>query len=226
MKTIVFAGGEYINTEFYRKVTLMCDLKIAADSGAEFMMEMGIMPDVLIGDMDSITSETLKKCTEKGVSVSRFPTEKDEIDTELALIEAQNRQSDVIFVAGAFGNRLDQTFGVFRLMERFERTVLFNEKLYSIVVKNRVDLKSAPGEVWSVIPLKKDILNLSLKGFRYELTGKKMEYLRPYGISNEAFGEKIKIDPGDGTLLVFRYHNGLIDWVDELSGVFKMKKTR
>lgn len=225
MKTIIFAGGEYSDIGFYREATLMCDLRIAADSGAEFMAKMGIMPDILIGDMDSVSRKTLELCSESGVEIHRFPTQKDEIDTELALTEAQNRGSDSIFVAGAFGNRLDQTFGAFRLMERFERTVLFNDNLYSTVVGGeKIDLESVPGEVWSVIPLRNDVNRLSLKGFRYELEEKEMEYLRPYGISNEAVKGKVTIDPGSGSLLVFRYHNGLVDWIDELTGVFKSKK--
>jgi hypothetical protein len=51
-----------------------------------------------------------------------------------------------------------------------------------------------------------------------------MEDLRPYGIRNEATGYEVSIDPGDGTLLIFRYHSGLFKWVDELS--IKLKRKR
>ncbi len=223
LKAIVFAGGEYGNGDFYELVTESCDLRIAADSGAEFMRKIGFFPHVLIGDMDSISSETLEECREKGVEILRFPPQKDEIDTELAIMEATRRTLGPIFVAGAFGSRLDQTMAVFRLMERFEKMVLFNESLYSVVVRKPVMLRSLPGETWSVIPLERDTRGVSLSGFKYSISGETMDYLRPYGISNESLGETVEIDPGDGKLLVFRYHNGLVDWIDELTETLKIK---
>ncbi len=221
MKTIVFAGGMYENVDFYGRVVEKCDLKIAADSGAEFMRKMNLLPDVLIGDMDSISVETLEKCEKEDVKILRFPTQKDEIDTELALMEAKKRGAKIIFVAGAFGSRLDQTIAVFRLMERFKNVVLFNEKLYSIVIDSPITLKSIPGEIWSVISLKNDVNTVSLRGFKYPLTREKMGYLHPYGVSNEAIFQEVRIDPGDGKLLIFRYHNGLVDWFDELTKTLK-----
>ena len=139
----------------------------------------------------------------------------------MALIEAKKRGAKIIFVAGAFGSRLDQTIAVFRLMERFKNVVLFNEKLYSIVIESPVTLKSISGETWSVIPLKSDVNGVTLTGFKYSITKKKMGYFYPYGVSNEAILQEVKIDPGDGKLLIFRYHDGLIDWFDELTKILE-----
>jgi|YelNatPaOPRAMG01_1025707.scaffolds.fasta_scaffold02967_8 thiamine pyrophosphokinase len=224
MRSVIFAGGDYDEDDFYRNVVTRFDLKIAADSGANFLERIGVIPDVLIGDMDSIEENTFDSCKTNGAEIIKLPVEKDEIDTELALSEAEKRGSDVTFVAGAFGNRLDQTFGVFRLMERFKGSVLFNERLYAFVINAPLILESNPGELWSIIPLKKDVREVSLHGFKYELERKIMEYLRPYGISNESTGYEVSIDPGDGTLLIFRYHSGLFKWVDELS--IKLKRKR
>jgi len=226
LKTIIFAGGRYEDVDFYKRATEACDLRIAADSGAEFMKKIGVLPHILIGDMDSISFETFEECHKKGVKILKFPSRKDEIDTELAIIEAMRRSSESVFVAGAFGTRLDQMMAVFRLMERFEEMVLFNENLYSIVVKEVTVLKSFPGEIWSVIPLERDTHNVSLDGFEYSIFERTMEYLRPYGVSNKSIAETVEIDPGDGKLLVFRYHNGRVDWIDELAGILKNKKKR
>ncbi len=219
LKTIVFAGGRYRNADFYKLVAESCDLRIAADSGAEFMKKIGLFPHVLVGDMDSISSKTLEECVEMGVEILRFPSQKDEIDTELAIAEAMRRSSDVVFVAGAFGERLDQMMAAFRLMERFKKVALFNESLYSIVVEKPTALRSLSGEIWSVMPLERDTCKVSLSGFKYSIFERTMEYLRPYGVSNESLGKTVKIDPGDGKLLVFRYHKGLVNWIDELTGI-------
>lgn len=223
MKTIIFAGGEYTHLDFYKKISQKCDFKIAADSGAEFMRKIKIFPDLLIGDMDSITEETLIFYESQGVKVKRFPSHKDEIDTELALNEATENGSDLILIAGAFGSRLDQTIAVFRLMQRAKNIVLFNEKLFAIWIEEKITLSSAKGELWSVIPLRKDVNNVSLSGFEYSIKDRKMEYLKPYGVSNEALEEKVTIDPGDGDLLIFRYHDGKVDWVEELFEILKAR---
>ncbi len=221
MKTVIFAGGDYKEYDFYRSVIPFFDVKIAADSGANFLKLVNVVPDILIGDMDSINEETLQFCEKNGSKIIRFPTQKDEIDTELAMIEASKIGSEIIFIAGAFGTRLDQTLGVFRLMERFKKSVIFNEDVCAFIIDYPLDLESIIGETWSIIPLQKDANNVSLKGFKYDLDRKKMEYLRPYGISNESCERNVFIDPGDGKLLVFRYHSRSFGWIEELS--FKLR---
>jgi thiamine pyrophosphokinase len=223
MKIIIFAGGEYSHPEFYKRICQQCDFKIAADSGAEFMRKINISPDLLIGDMDSISEKTLKFFEEQKVKVLKFPTHKDEIDTELALNEASKKAPDLILIAGAFGSRLDQTIAVFRLMQRSKNVVLFNEKLYALRIKGKITLSSVKEEVWSILPLRKDVNGVSLKGFEYSISNRKMEYLKPYGVSNQAISTKVSIDAGDGELLIFRYHNGEVGWVEELSEIFKSR---
>jgi thiamine pyrophosphokinase len=183
------------------------------------MRSIDVEPDLLIGDMDSISEDTLEFYEEQGVEIRRFPTRKDEIDTELAIMEAEKRSAPVL-VTGVFGTRLDQTFAVFRLLERYANVVLFNERLYAVKLERKTVFTSVPGETWSVLPLKKDAKGVSLKGFEYTLENGIMEYLKPYGVSNVALGQKVEIDPGDGVLLVFRYHEGETEWVDELSKIF------
>ncbi len=222
MKGVVFAGGEYHNHGFYRRIAQKCELKIAADSGAEMMRSIGVKPDLLIGDMDSISEDTLDFYEKNGVEIRRFPTKKDEIDTELAIMEAI-RRSVLVLVAGVFGTRLDQTLAVFRLLERYSNVVLFNERLYAVKLRERTVLVSDKDEVWSILPLRKDAKGVNLKGFEYTLKNGVMEYLRPYGVSNVALGLEVEIDPGDGELLVFRYHKGKTDWVEELSKIFKAR---
>lgn len=221
MKSVIFAGGDYKLPKFYKDVLKFFDLKIAADSGANFLIKHGVLPDILIGDMDSVRADVFDLCKRNKVEIIKFPTAKDEIDTELALMEAQKRGSQVFFIAGAFGTRLDQTLGVFRLMERFRGSITFNEDLCSFVIDHPLYLNSNIGERWSVIPLQKDVEKVSLRGFKYDLDEKKMEYLRPYGISNESMGKEVFIDPGNGRLLVFRYHLKNVEWINELYSKLK-----
>jgi len=64
------------------------DYIIAVDGGANELRRRGIIPNVIIGDMDSISQSTLNYFKDKGVKVVTYPHEKDETDLELALVYA------------------------------------------------------------------------------------------------------------------------------------------
>jgi thiamine pyrophosphokinase len=67
------------------------DLVVAADGGAERAALLGLRPDLVVGDADSIDADALRGLAASGTPVERFPTEKDESDLELALMAALGR---------------------------------------------------------------------------------------------------------------------------------------
>src|SRR5687767_12027642 len=84
-------------------------LIMAADGGADLALSIGFIPDVIMGDMDSILPKTLENLEKNGAEIFRFSHAKDENDLELVLIEAARRGINWIRVIGAVGGRLDQT---------------------------------------------------------------------------------------------------------------------
>lgn len=102
MKAIVFSGGPGID---YRAVSLIaskCDYILAADSGAEHALKAGVVPDKVMGDLDSISDESLLELRFKKVPFELFPPEKDMSDTELCLrsIPADN---EIILICSLSG---------------------------------------------------------------------------------------------------------------------------
>ncbi|MBR1796643.1 MAG: thiamine diphosphokinase [Clostridiales bacterium] len=85
MRACVFAGGPGIDPQSVGIIAADCDLVIAADSGASVAVECGIIPSRVVGDLDSIDSETLEFLREKGVEFDTYPVEKDMTDSELCL---------------------------------------------------------------------------------------------------------------------------------------------
>lgn len=83
---------------------------IAADSGAQACREAGVVPDMVVGDLDSLTSDTVRWCEDVGVRQQTYPWEKDESDLKLALRAFDDEpvhQPSFLVVTSALGGRLD-----------------------------------------------------------------------------------------------------------------------
>ena len=83
---------------------------VAADSGLDHAVAAGLTVAVAVGDMDSVSPETLAAAEHYGTRIERHPTEKDQTDLELAL-ELACRLADRVIVIGAGGGRLDHLIG-------------------------------------------------------------------------------------------------------------------
>jgi len=144
------------------------------------------------------------------VDVRRFPTEKDEIDSELGSMVAQELGAKVLIFTGVIGDRIDHSLGVLQLMyllrkknlipyiieEKFEVGILENESL---------NLSCSIGEIWSILPLSGNAVGLTLKGFKYTLQNAKMPFGKPFGISNETVDNKVGIEIKDGNIIFVRW---------------------
>ena len=80
------------------------DIIIAADGGYDTLKKLGIEPDLLLGDMDSLTE--VPRALEKLV----YPVRKDETDTHLAYLEGVRRGYTDFVIYGGVGGRDDHTF--------------------------------------------------------------------------------------------------------------------
>lgn len=87
------------------------DLVIAVDGGGDICLEGGVTPDVLVGDLDSASSDTVDTLLARGVPIQRYPAEKDATDLQLAIAEARRQGATEIVVTAATSGRLDHTLG-------------------------------------------------------------------------------------------------------------------
>ena len=158
---------------------------IGIDGGAAFLTSNSIMPDICIGDFDSVDVSLFKE-----LPVIKLNPEKDETDTEYALLYALDKNPSKILLFGATGSRLDQTmasiemlkYAVDRGIEAYiinstnrirvavGKTVLrkadipeINYSVKSITVKNK------PSRYISVLPYSETLTDLTMKGFKYEI---------------------------------------------------------
>jgi len=109
MKTLIVTGGSLDISwakDFVR--TINAEYIIAADSGLKYIDELGLVPDMILGDYDSVEDGLLDKY--KSIDIKTYPKEKDYTDTHIAIINALKAGASVIYILGATGTRMDHTF--------------------------------------------------------------------------------------------------------------------
>jgi thiamine pyrophosphokinase len=90
MQCVILANGEYGNLENYRDIFKEDNIVLCADGGANYAYKLGLMPELIIGDMDSILSEVKEFYEAQGVPFQIFSKRKDFTDTQLAMSMPRN----------------------------------------------------------------------------------------------------------------------------------------
>lgn len=213
MSDIVFviSGGEIADRAWLKAEIAACRPSriICADKGACHLHPLGVVPDAIIGDMDSLSPELLEHFRRSGVQLLTHPARKDETDTQLAVAHALAAHPDEVWIFGALGGRIDHTLANISLLAlglaAGVRIRLRDEWSEVFLVAGEYDLDGEPGQTVSVFPFGGAAAGITLTGFEYPLAGARMEPGNPYGISNVIAARQGRIAVGTGCLLVIRY---------------------
>jgi thiamine pyrophosphokinase len=216
MKAIIVADGEVPQPGTSLDALLAPDpdgtLVIAADGGVRKAAKLGLAPDLVMGDGDSLGSEDVARLRASGTEVHLFPAEKDESDTELALREALARGARSIVVLGAFGgDRLDHTLANLALLslpELLGRDVSMSDGGASVRLVGSRDgsggtrIAGARGDLVSLFPVDETVDGVTTKGLRYPLHNEALHLGPSRGLSNELVDPMAEITTARGRLLV------------------------
>jgi thiamine pyrophosphokinase len=208
---LVVAGGEIRDTAFlWSKISELKPAEIiCADSGAGYLHTIGMVPHVIIGDMDSLSPGMLEHFKERGSRIIRFPEGKNETDTQLALEYAFDAVPDEIYVFGAFGTRIDHTLANVSLLalgvKKGIQVKFIDEWCETFVVDRESTIEGEPGQTVSLLPLSDTVTGITIEGFEYPLNDGMMEIGIPYGVSNRLIAARGVISVKSGHLLVIRY---------------------
>ncbi|MEG0309449.1 MAG: thiamine diphosphokinase [Eubacterium sp.] len=213
MKGIIFTNGSYLEVRFYLSYLQKYPeaMIICADGGTNFAKKAGIKPDLIIGDMDSVSQKILTQYTKEGVTILKASTHKNETDTELAVEYCIKKGFEEVVLFGALGDRLDHSFGNLYLLNRLLKAgikgKIINEKNCIFLVEHQVELEVKKGDTVSILSFVDRSEGINLRGFEYPVTEGVMEhYLPGYGISNVALEEHPIISVKKGILLVDIVH--------------------
>ncbi len=181
---------------------------LAADSGMDFLYRNGILPDVIAGDFDSVSSEALEFFKEQNVQMITLNPMKDDTDTEFVIREALRRGATEITILGATGTRLDHVLGNIHLLgiglkEKVEIALVDAHNRIRIIAGETVIKKSEQfGDFISLLPIDGEATGVTLEGFKYPLSKSTVPSFCSLGISNEIIEKEAKITVEKGTLVM------------------------
>lgn len=192
---------------------------VAADSGADHALALGIVPDVVVGDLDSISQTTLEKLENDqaaNVTIDRHPAAKDMTDLELALTRALAARPDQLLVLGIDGGRPDHYLANLLAIsspdlasalgsDQGEPNIeaLFGTTRLSVVRKSAI-IAGEIGDLLTLLPVHGAALDITLNGVEYPLLGEDLAAGSARGLSNVLTETTAQLSVGSGTLLVFQ----------------------
>jgi thiamine pyrophosphokinase len=208
---IIFTGGGGPDTStlcrFLDDLSSGNALIVAADSGLVLAEAVGIKPDWIVGDMDSLDKEERLSHYPKE-RVIFYPVDKDRTDTEIALALLLEKGCENVWIIGGGGGRLDHIFGIRDLFERGQyprRWITANEDIYCIdggdEKNNRLKLAIEPGKLVSVFLLAGGPWKALSRGLKWGLDNVRWER-GLNGLSNVAITDEIEISAKQGRFMV------------------------
>jgi len=206
MKALILVNGELYKPDILRSRILAetFALVISVDGGTRHACTLNIIPDAIIGDMDSI-SDAEKQAFNKAVFIC-YPAEKDETDLELALLYAERQGVDHIVMVGAMGGRMDMSIASILLITRSSSgscriEVWHGEQTGWVIRPPGEDISGHPGDMISLIPLTGAAAGITTTGLKYPLNDEELTLSPIRGISNLMEKPSVNIRLSDGLLL-------------------------
>ncbi len=209
MRVAVVAGSS-LTAELNTAALASVDLLVAVDGGADALARVGLVPALLVGDLDSISVRTREALETRGVEVHLLPTAKDETDTEAALRLVVARGGDDITVYGALGGpRLDHLVGNLLLLSSpwlaGARVRMVDDWHEAFLVGGDTTLAGERGDTVSLLPLTPQVDDVWTEGLLYPLDHEPLSQSATRGVSNAMTGEVARVTHGDGVLLLIHY---------------------
>jgi len=179
---------------------------IAADGGASHCFRLKVIPDLIIGDFDSIGDDAMLAFSK--VPKMQFLKDKDETDLELAIIQAFLINPEKVTLFAATGNRVDHTLVNLHILRRFASKLLIeteNETIFALnpeVSANSFEIKTEVGQTISFLPIGNDATGVTTKGLKWELKDATLNE-KFLSISNVCLDTRTSISIKTGDLLCF-----------------------
>lgn len=203
-QALIFIGGDSPHEnalEFAEPDALV----IAADSGWEHALASHRTPDVLIGDMDSISQEHLHDARTRDIEIIEHPTDKDHTDTELALQFAESLKIENIHVIAGGGDRFDHVLAMIHSLASFSEsatvTAHIGQSFVRIVTpREKAALATRGNDTVSLIPLGGHARGVTTTGLKWNLTRSTLRAFASRGVSNLAQGPNVTISLRTGVI--------------------------
>lgn len=216
-RIIIFANGELPDLEKARALLRSDDYIICADGGTRYALALGLTPNLVIGDMDSMNADEWKKLEEKNIPIELFPRDKNETDLELALNKAIEMNPTEIVIIAALGGRMDQTLANIALLGNTQsrpersrrdavRSICLDDGVEEIFFcRDQAEIRGRSGDIVSLIPWGSPVHGVQTVNLKWQLNDETLYPEKTRGISNEMTSDTASIKLQSGLLLII--HN-------------------
>jgi thiamine pyrophosphokinase len=207
VRAAVFLNGAPGSTRLIQEFAERADLLVAADGGARYALDAGVVPDLVVGDMDSLGEDLAREVERRGATLERHHMRKDKMDGHLAVLAARERGATVADLLCAAGGKFGALFAVPHILLAAERASLRSTvvadwgKMFVIEDGSRT-VEGEPQDSISIFPLSGTATGVTLEGLAYPLEDARLEPGDTLGFHNELVGREARVSVREGTLLV------------------------
>jgi thiamine pyrophosphokinase len=197
--TLLCLNGELPDADFFHGFG---GTVIAADGAAMQLLERGVQPHVIVGDMDSFP-EHAKTSLDAGITLLHSH-EQDTNDFEKIFLLAAPQSHEHVCICGFHGGHLEHTLNNWSVLMRYaskHKLYIYDNGRLAMPVTSQLELHTTPGEIISLIP--QPHARLSTHGLHWPLNNEELRLGTREGARNRATGSSVRIEVHDGALLVF-----------------------
>lgn len=208
MTALIIGNGDDVNKSAIESIKF--EYVICADGGLEKAERLGVVPNVILGDFDSVEADILKKYQLMNIETKKFPAEKDFTDMELSIEFAVGKgYKNLILIGATGGPRLDHSMANIMLIEKYFslginiEIVDNNNKIQIISDNTDLMLEHKKKYFISIVPITESISGLTLEGFKYPLDKVSVKRGSTLCVSNEIVLNSGRVILEKGTALLF-----------------------
>lgn len=206
---LIIAGGNPVKASLAARLDT-ADWVVAADSGLDQANRLGIRPDLVIGDMDSVSPEALANAAAAGIRIEHHPEDKDTTDLELAIDAAAKKGFDQATIIGGTGGRMAHTMANAMLLLREGDIQLdwltSRARMTALRTGETGTYAATDGPLLSVLAVGRPATCVSA-GLRWPLDGAPLPAGSTRGVSNEITGISATVHITDGQALIIHERN-------------------
>jgi thiamine pyrophosphokinase len=207
LRAAIFLNGVPDPPDLLRSVAGRADLVVAADGGARCALDAGVVPDLVVGDMDSLGEAGVREVEERGALLERHPLRKDKMDGHLAIIATAERGATDVDLLCATGGSVSSLFAVPHILLAAERmslraTMIAGWGQAFVLEAGSRKVSGDPRDSVSVFPFTGPATGVTLEGFSYPLEDARLEIGDTLGFHNELLDRVGRVSVEEGVLLV------------------------
>ncbi len=202
---VIVVNGAISNMQLHQDILQQANTIICADGGANHAQQLAIIPDYVIGDMDSIDNALLQQLQKNQTTQVTIDEDQSKTDLELAINLAISLNPDVITILGAIGDNMDHTLANILCLRNIPKHIyasIVDANNTINLVTDKIDISGNKDDIISVIALTA-VTGLTYQVLKWQVTNIDVPF-GWLGVRNRMLGTQASISLKSGTIAVIK----------------------